>query len=240
MKPETWHLKPDLAQLPGEGGAMTGILAIWNDIAPEGYAHFERWYIREHLQERVGVPGFRFGRRYEAAAGGDRRFFAYYEVENPAVLSAPAYVERLQKPTPWTQEAMQSFRNMVRTVCEQRAAAGDLIGSHAVVLRADRAMAPTPAAEALVRGLAGGDGVARVQLWTAAAQQTPADTVEMKMRGPDQFVAGALVVECLRRADAERVASSLEAPPAALGISGANVLGIYALLCVYTSGASGS
>jgi hypothetical protein len=29
-----------------------GILAVFNDCAPEGYEHFERWYIREHLQER--------------------------------------------------------------------------------------------------------------------------------------------------------------------------------------------
>lgn len=216
---------------------MTGILAIWNDVAPEGYAHFERWFIREHLQERVGVPGFRFGRRYEAASGGDRRFFAFYEVESPAVLSSPAYVERLENPTLWTQETMQSFRNAVRTVCDLRAAAGDLIGSHAVVLRADAAMAPTPAAEALVRDLAGWDGVARVQLWTAAPRQTRADTAEMKIRGPDQLVAGAFVVECLRRSDAERVARSLEVPPPALGISGASVLGIYALLCVHAGGA---
>ena len=123
---------------------MAGILAVWNDCAPEGYDHFERWYIREHLQERVGVPGFRFGRRYEAVSGGDRRFFAFYEVESPDVLSSRAYVERLEAPTPWTLEAMKSFRNMVRTVCDLRAAAGDLIGSHAVVLRADGAMAPTP------------------------------------------------------------------------------------------------
>ena len=115
---------------------MAGILAIWNDCAPDGYDHFERWYIREHLQERVGVPGFRFGRRYEAVSGADRRFFAFYEVDSPDVLSSKAYVDRLEAPTPWTLEAMKAFRNMVRTVCDLRAAAGDLIGSHAVVLRA--------------------------------------------------------------------------------------------------------
>lgn len=220
---------------------MTGILAIWSDIAPEGYERFERWFIREHLQERVGTPGFRFGRRYEAVSGGDRRFFAFYEVDSPAVLSSPAYLERLENPTPWTQETMKSFRNMVRTVCDLRAAAGDLIGSHAVVLRADAAMAPTQAAEPLVRGLARDDGIARVQLWTAAGQQTRADTAEMKMRGPDQAIAGALVVECLRRSDAERVARSLAPPPAALGTSGAGgVLGIYALLCIHASGAGAS
>ena len=212
---------------------MAGILAIWNDCAPEGYDHFERWYIREHLQERVGVPGFRFGRRYEAAAGADRRFFAFYEVESPDVLSSRAYVDRLEAPTPWTLEAMKAFRNMVRTVCDLRLAAGDLIGSHAVVLRADGAMAPTPDAAKLVENLAAEPGVARVQLWTAAARQTPTDTAEMNSRGKDQRTAGALVVECLRRADAERIAATLATPPAALGVSGASVVGVYGLLCVY-------
>jgi len=135
---------------------MAGILAIWNDCAPEGYDHFERWYIREHLQERVGVPGFRFGRRYETVSGADRRFFAFYEVESPDVLSSKAYVERLEAPTPWTLETMKSFRNMVRTVCDLRAAAGDLIGSHAVVLRADQAMAPTSGGMPLAGGAAAG------------------------------------------------------------------------------------
>ena len=212
---------------------MAGILAIWNDCAPEGEAHYERWYKSEHMQERVGVPGFRFGRRYERLAGGDRRFFTFYEVESPDVLSSRAYVERLENPTPWTSESMKYFRNMVRTVCDQRVAAGDLIGSHAVVLRADEAMAPTPEAGALAVKFAGEPGVARVQLWAAAAMQTPADTAEMKKRSPDQLAAGAFVVECIRRADADRIAATLSPAPTALGVSGKSVVGIYGLLCVY-------
>src|SRR6185503_14927961 len=176
--PKRWSRPACSAKTPRatrleRGMPMAGILAIWNDCTPEGYDHFERWYIREHLQERVGVPGFRFGRRYEAVSGADRRFFAFYEVESPDVLSSKAYVDRLEAPTPWTLEAMKAFRNMVRTVCDLRIAAGDLIGSHAVVLRADGAMAPTPEAATLVESLAGEPGVARVQLWTAATKQTP-------------------------------------------------------------------
>ena len=219
---------------------MAGILSVFNDIAPEGYEHFERWYNREHLQERVGVPGFRFGRRYELLSGGDRRFFAFYEVDSPDVLSSPVYVQRLENPTAWTRESMKYFRRMVRTVCDLRAAAGDLIGSYAVVLRADEKMAPAPDAGAFAERLAGEPGVARVQLWTAAARQTPSDTAEMKARGQDQLVAGAFVVECLRRADADRVAATLAKPPAALGISGKTALGVYALLCVYTKPGSRS
>ncbi len=90
-----------------------------------------------------------------------------------------------------------------------------------------------PTRARLVERLAAEPGVARVQLWTAAARQTPSDTAEMKARGQDQLVAGAFVVECVRRADADRVAATLAEPPAALGISGKTALGIYALLCVY-------
>jgi len=211
---------------------MTGILAVWNDCAPDGLAHFERWYNREHLMERVGVPGFRLGRRYEALAGGDRRFFAFYEVESAAVLASPPYVERLNNPTSWTSQAMKSFRGTLRTVCEVRASCGNLIGSHAVVLRADEAMAPPAAAAALVGELGDDVGVARAQGWVAADRQTPSDTAEMRSRGADRLIAGACVVECLRRSDADRIRDVLTSTPSALGISGARMLGIYGLLCV--------
>lgn len=212
---------------------MTGILAIWNDFDIEDMAHFERWYNREHLLERVDTPGFRVGRRYERVSLGDRQFFAFYEVDSPAVLNAPAYLQRLENPTPWTQRTMKSFRRMVRTVCDVKASAGPLSGAYAVVLRADEAMAPTAGSAALVEKLAAEDGIARVQLWTRAAQQTKADTAEMKSRGGDQMIAGALAVECVRRSDAERVVAMLAEPPAELGITGARSLGLYALLCTY-------
>jgi hypothetical protein len=211
---------------------VAGILAVWNDCAPEGLAHFERWYNREHLKERVAVPGFRCGRRYEALSGGDRRFFACYEVDDAAVLDSEPYIERLDNPTPWTRQAMQSFRGTLRTVCDLCADHGDLIGAHAVVLRADAKMAPTPAAEALLRDLANEEGVVRTQLWTAAERQTRADTTEMRSRGRDQLIAGACVVDCVRRVDAERIGALLARPPAALGITGASALAIYGLLCL--------
>lgn len=213
---------------------MTGVLAIWNDCAPEGEAHYERWYKCEHMQERVAVPGFRFGRRYERVGDADRRFFTYYEVDNASVLSSPAYVARLENPTPWTTESMRYFRNMVRTVCDVKSSAGDLIGSHAVVLRADDALSPMPAVGHMVEKLGQEPGIARVQLWTASAQQTPTDTREMKARAPDQLVAGALVVECMRLADARRVAKKFAAgPPQEIGLAGPHALGIYALLSIF-------
>lgn len=212
---------------------MSGVLAIWNDIDTSGYAHFEKWYNREHLHERVAVPGFRCGRRYELVSGGDRRFFAFYEVDSPAVLTSPAYLQRLDNPTPWTTKAMAFFRGMVRTVCDVHRAAGDLTGAYAVVVRADTACTPAAASGPLIEDLAKREGVARVQLWTAAAQQTRADTAEMKLRGKDQLIAGALVVECVRRQDAETLAAILSKPVLEeAGVSGAYTMGTYQLLCM--------
>jgi len=84
---------------------MAGILAIWNDCAPEGYDHFERWYIREHLQERVGVPGFRFGRRYEA-------------VSAPTAASAPS--TRWRAPTSSPPRPMSTASRRPRRLGQQR------------------------------------------------------------------------------------------------------------------------
>ena len=46
----------------------SAVLAIWNDIAPGGDAEFNHWHTREHVPERVGVPGFLRGRRYLAVS----------------------------------------------------------------------------------------------------------------------------------------------------------------------------
>ena len=51
-----------------------GAVAIWHDLVPEARDEFYDWHNREHMPERVGIPGFRRGRRYIAAAGGPEFF----------------------------------------------------------------------------------------------------------------------------------------------------------------------
>lgn len=213
---------------------MTGILAIWNDCDPSGHDNYERWYTRQHLIERVTVPGFRFGRRYEAI-DADPRFFTYYDVESADVLTSAAYMERHQNPTPWTLETMPSFRRMHRAVCDVVASAGVLAGSHVVTVRLSSPIVAAPDVVQAVHQLADRDGIGRVELWSAAARQTPADTTEMKSRAErDVLVAGAVLVHCVRRRDAERMAAEFrDALP--LGLAAAvDAIGIYAFLCDYT------
>jgi hypothetical protein len=79
----------------------TGLLMVWTDIPTDQEQEFNRWYNEEHLKERLAVPGFLSGARYEAVKGGPKHL-AVYELESPAVLESPAYKKVQANPTPWT------------------------------------------------------------------------------------------------------------------------------------------
>ncbi|ODT55071.1 MAG: hypothetical protein ABS59_04395 [Methylobacterium sp. SCN 67-24] len=112
-----------------------GILAIWHDIVPEHQTDVLFWYDREHHFERLAVPGFRSVRRYQAEPGTSPQLFIRYETESIATLSAPAYLERLNQPTPWTLRCQPQFRGNSRTVCERIESHGGAEGGCAVTIR---------------------------------------------------------------------------------------------------------
>lgn len=112
-----------------------GAVAIWNDVVPEGLGEFYEWHHREHMPERVGIPGFLRGRRYIAVRGAPE-FFTLYEATRTDVLAGPHYLERLNNPTPLTRHVIPKyFRNMVRGVCEVRFSAGVGQGGFLLTLR---------------------------------------------------------------------------------------------------------
>jgi hypothetical protein len=80
--------------------AGKGVLAFWHDVAPGGEAEFDQWHLREHIPERVAVPGFLRCRRY-TTLGAPPRYFYFYET-GVARRCRPAYLARLADPTPWT------------------------------------------------------------------------------------------------------------------------------------------
>src|SRR5437763_3963610 len=115
--------------------APPGILAIFNNVAPDREAEFEEWFQHEHLQERLAVPGFLLGRRHEAVAG-EPRYFNFYVTQSADVLTSAAYLTRLGHPTPMTRVVMSGiFKDMVRTVCEQTLRLGTMRGAVAVTAR---------------------------------------------------------------------------------------------------------
>jgi hypothetical protein len=198
-------------------------LAIFHDVYEGTEADFEHWYKTEHFPERLGVPGFRLGRRFEAVAGAPR-YFCVYLVDAPDVLTSGPYIERLNNPTPLTRQIMTTaFTNMNRTVCRRVMRRGDLFGTFAVTARfAENTHAPDAA---VLSALADEAGVARVEFWESA-DPGKAAAAEEALRGPDKKIAACLVVDTLRQGDAERVADGFA------GQFGVNVeIGIYRLLC---------
>jgi hypothetical protein len=112
-----------------------GVVAIWNDVAPEGLAEFYEWHHREHMPERVGIPGFLRGRRYITVRGAPE-FFTLYEATGADVLAGPHYLERLNNPTPLTRHVIPKyFQNMVRGVCNVRFSVGVGEGGWLITLR---------------------------------------------------------------------------------------------------------
>ena len=75
--------------------AGEAVVAIWTSIDPEVRDQAYDWYINEHSLERVGIPGFRRGRRCIAAAPATSpEVFTLYEAE----LDAGSSGERLRQP----------------------------------------------------------------------------------------------------------------------------------------------
>jgi hypothetical protein len=101
-----------------------GALAIWFDVEGAGLEDVNAWYPRQHLPERLSVPGFLRGRRY-AATGSGPAFFTLYETRDVSVLSSAAYLGRLNDPTDWTRRSLAHFRGMQRNPYRLLAREGD-------------------------------------------------------------------------------------------------------------------
>jgi hypothetical protein len=95
--------------------AGKGMLLTSMDIDPSDEAEFNRWYDREHLEERVAIPGFLEARRY-VAHNGKPRYLSLYSTETFEVLDSPAYRTALASQTDWSKANIGRFKNMIRAV----------------------------------------------------------------------------------------------------------------------------
>ena len=120
--------------------AGEGAITIWNGITPEGRAEFYAWHLHEHMAERVGIPGFRRGRRYIAVTPETGpEFFTLYETDTPQTLLGQDYANRLNAPTPWTQTAIKGFRDTARALTKVAYSAGPGAGGMIATWRFDAA-----------------------------------------------------------------------------------------------------
>ncbi len=201
-----------------------GILAIWNDCRAGGEAEFEAWFQGEHLQERLAVPGFLFGRRHQALSG-NAGYFNFYLVKSPEVLTSKAYLERLDNPTSMTKQIMSEvLLNMNRTICRRMLRRGDFRGAYAVTVRFNE-QPNIGALSALAETLVSDPAVAACEIWTAVDPTGMSVSQEEKLRGGDQKIKACLMVDTLRQREAEKLGERLSKE-----VAGAEV-GVFAVLC---------
>jgi hypothetical protein len=95
--------------------AGKGMLLTSMDVDAADEPEFNRWYDREHLEERVAIEGFVEARRYIAHAASPK-YLSLYSTQTFEVLDSPAYREALANQTAWSKANIARFRNMIRGV----------------------------------------------------------------------------------------------------------------------------
>lgn len=178
--------------------AGMGVVAIWHDLLPEAKEDFQEWHNREHMPERVGIPGFRRGRRYVALTGAPE-YFNLYEADSPEVLGGQDYLNRLNAPTPWTRRVVPSFRNVARSICRVAFTTG--VGSGGVMLTscfeidpADRARTLEALIQKILPPIASRRGITGVHLCLADEAISRIETAEKKARADATLVPATVVL----------------------------------------------
>lgn len=189
-------LRPDTLAGPGaphasRGPTATALLGqaavlVWNDVADEGREQFYEWHDKEHIPERLAIPGFRRGRRFISRAHSPE-WFTMYEADDLSVATSAAYLARLNAPTPATVGTLKYFRNTSRAVCRVVHSVGSSTGGHLLAMRLSvpdeqsAAMCSYLCGEAFPRTMAL-TGIVACHLYAADEDASHADTAESSTR----------------------------------------------------------
>jgi hypothetical protein len=209
--------------------AGEAVVAIWNGIAPDGRVAFYDWHLREHMPERVGIPGFLRGRRYIAMEPDTQpEFFTLYEVATMQVLQGSDYTNRLNAPTALTKSTTAHFRDTSRALARVLDSSSPGMGG---VLLSVRFAAAAPASRTLADAVRAAGCLPRItgaHLCVADDASSGASTAESKGRTDIQPPPGWFAL--LEATDAEALRDALtDATLLAAGARGDFRRGLYRL-----------
>lgn len=194
--------------MPIKGNAF---MAIWHDIRAESEPEYHRWHTREHMPERLSVPGFARGRRGVDWGLDRHRYLTVYEGPDLGVFGSPAYLERLNNPTPWSLRLQPAFYNFIRSGCEVVLSRGEGVGGAMATFRISFGEAGEAGlrevAPALVQEIMALDGVSSVHVGIARPESTGAKTKETELRGmtKDGVFDATVLVDGIGRRELEAV-----------------------------------
>lgn len=212
----------------------SAFLAIWHDIAEGRHEAYIEWHTREHMPERLSIPGFRTGKRLHAPRASRYVFGTIYAADNVEVFRSDAYLVRLNNPTSWTAEVAPSFQNFLRVACDRVATAGTGDGGSMATIRFDFASAGSDAAlrqaaQGLVEAVQALPGVACVHLGIARSEVSGVRTRETELRSAmaEKGFDAVLLIEGASRGGLEAALAEAKRLAAATGALTAPVADVY-------------
>lgn len=171
-------------------GEAKGFMAIWADIDAEYQFEFEKWHNCEHMRDRVTIPGFLVGFRYQGIGATPYSLMAY-ETEDPEVLKSEAYLLSKNNPSPWTRDALMHFRHTERLIYGLEGTAGHRPALQAPYLYnlrfnirvKDERKAVATLRKGLLAAVASAPGVARARFYRIDEKISGMVTTEQKIYG---------------------------------------------------------
>lgn len=172
----------------------TALLALWNDVDPAQDAAYNDWHAREHVPERLTVPGMAWALRYRCLnePAPMPRYLTLYGLRDAAVLDSAPYQRLLAEPTPASRAMRPALRNLSRWVCTLDAQQGiERFAGLAVRTAARDAAEPAAASEggALLRATRIPDAAALPWLAQGQARAVQGDRLLAWAANPDRAAA---------------------------------------------------
>ena len=195
----------------------SGFLAIWHDIEAEGELEYNNWHTREHMPERLGVPGFEVGRRWVNWNLDRHRYFTLYEARTIDVFGSEPYRARLNAPSAWSNRVQPHFTNFVRSACRTIVSVGKGTGGAIATIRVNLAPGTckgifSAKSHALACEILPLHGVTSVHIGSADPTVSRVQTRESELRkltGEDVFDA-VVMVDGIGRRELERAMARID------------------------------
>jgi hypothetical protein len=164
-------------------------LFVWSDIDPDHEADFNQWYDREHMEERVRIPGFTGARRYRAVSGSARRYLALYRASSLADFTSAAYQKAFTKQTQWSVTNFGRMSNTRRRVMHVAQEGGFGWGSALVLIELKPGALENDAVGKVLSTVLVKDGVLRVH------HMIPDETLSTPL--PSEDTQGRVLAPCI-------------------------------------------
>jgi hypothetical protein len=181
-----------------------GFLVVLSDVKSEDDHDYFNWLTTEHVEERLGIPGFLAVRIFRMPIHGGHRYFIWYRLENSDVVDSTAYVERLNNPTPWSRRIMPTLGNFGRGGGCVAAFAGSESSSSMLAVGLNEVPSDP---DKMVGNAKAVPGIGSAHLLITDTEKSEIRTRERDLRASNSSFAGVLIIESASQEALNRAAA---------------------------------